>query len=136
MTEKTKMTAEEIQEALPHFYGSVEFHKFSMLFSRHLLTDGAKFIAEECGAYWLMDILGSYTRKVGRQDFQVWTLKRLGKNCKNDAVVTCEDGNGNQLIRQFIPYTDFPLDEITLWCTKSYNENGQPFFTVMLPSEY
>jgi hypothetical protein len=48
------------------------------------------------------------------------------------ALVICEDGNGNLLALQNIPYTDFPLDEIKLYVTND-DFNG---IVVMLTSEY
>jgi len=42
-------------------------------------------------------------------------------------VAIADDGNGNELLRQAIPYTDFPLDEITLYLTER---------TLLLPGEY
>ena len=40
---------------------------------------------------------------------------------------TCDDGNGNIVFSKRIPFTDFPLSEITLY----YVNN-----TILLPSEY
>jgi hypothetical protein len=42
-----------------------------------------------------------------------------------------EDGNGNEHARQAIPYTDFPLSEITLYACWD-----QEHWVIMLPSEY
>jgi hypothetical protein len=43
------------------------------------------------------------------------------------ATLTCDDGNGNAVYSKRIPFTDFPLDEISLYyCNK----------TILLPSEY
>lgn len=39
----------------------------------------------------------------------------------------CDDGNGNAVYSKRIPFTDFPLEEISLYyCNK----------TILLPSEY
>ena len=66
----------------------------------------------------------SVTRSTSRRrNFSVWTLKvKDGK-----ATLTCDDGNGNAVYSKRIPFTDFPLDEISLYyCNK----------TILLPSEY
>ena len=47
------------------------------------------------------------------------------------ALMRYEDGNGRELARQAIPYTDFPLAKLTLyavWDTEHW--------VIMLPSEY
>jgi hypothetical protein len=47
------------------------------------------------------------------------------------ALMIYEDGNGNEHARQAIPFTDFALDEITIYCCW----DGQ-HWVLMLPSEY
>jgi hypothetical protein len=42
-----------------------------------------------------------------------------------------EDGNGREHARQAIPYTDFPMSEITLYASW----DGE-HWVIMLPSEY
>jgi hypothetical protein len=76
---------------------------------------------------WLLDEIAltqRYTGRVAGKEFQVWTLK-----VKDDrtAKPTCDDGNGNVVYSKPIPFTDFPLEEISLYyCNK----------TILLPSEY
>ena len=62
-----------------------------------------------------------------REAFTVLTLKREGEGAR----IFIEDGNGNTLSYQGLDYTDFPMDEITLYATWS----GE-FWVGMLPSEY
>ena len=45
----------------------------------------------------------------------------------NSATVTVEDGNDNIITSLTIEFTDFPLEEMTLWLVEK---------TLMLPSEY
>lgn len=59
----SKMTKEELENGLTNFYGTEDYHKFSILFPNLFLTDGVKFLADNAGAYWLMDIIGSYQPK-------------------------------------------------------------------------
>ena len=70
--------ANELNNALAHFIGSMQQHRFSPL-SRLVLTDGVQYLAEKAGAYWLMDIIASYQQKCMKdemlRDFQIWTLK-------------------------------------------------------------
>lgn len=92
-----------------------------------LYTAGVKNIADECQAYWLIDAIVSwqYRAKVRAQEFQVWTFTHRPKT--NDWRLGCEDGNGNKVAAQVIPFSDFPKDRpLTIWL-----ENG----TLMLPEE-
>lgn len=122
-------TREEILRSLPQFSGTQEWHKWSILFPRFVLTDGAKYVADACGAYWLMDLIASWqTRaKVRQEDFQVWTLKVKDR----EGRVVADDGDGNKLAEQIISNTDFPLDEIKL-----YFINDGDYWVMLLPGEY
>jgi hypothetical protein len=127
----TVITPKEIQSNLGQFYGSDTFTAWSPLFRNSVLTEGALYVAENCGAYWLMDAIASYKHDpVFRgQDFQVWALVKGDDGWR----LSAEDGNGNALASQFIEYSDFPLDEgVTIWAIR--NELGG--LTLMLPSEY
>jgi len=120
-------TKQEILAELPNFYGTEHYHRFSPLFRNFVLTDGAKYIAEECGAYWLMDAIASYKQKYQAEGFAVATL--TASHDSGTLVIT--DGNGNTFAQQDIGFTDFPLDEITLYVI----DNGD-FWVLLLPSEY
>jgi hypothetical protein len=127
----TVITPEEIQANLDRFNGSDTFTQWSpLLFRNSVLTEGALYLAENCGAYWLMDIIGSYQSesKFRTQNFQVWKLDRKGEGW----LVTAEDGNGNVITRQDMGVSDFPLNGIEIWAIR--NELGG--LTLMLPSEY
>lgn len=53
------------------------------------------------------------------------------KRRDDEGTVVIDDGNGNVLAEQEIPYTDFPLSEIMLFGCWSGRE-----WVIMLPSEY
>jgi hypothetical protein len=111
---------------LLQFTGSEHWYRHA-LNRKVLFTDGAKYVADTGGAYWLLDAIAITQRhdeRVAAEPFQVWKLK-VSANCT--ATLTCEDGNGNAVYSQVLEYTDFPLPEITL-----YFQNN----TIFLPSEY
>lgn len=114
---------------LDQFTGSEHFYKH--LGGRNVMTDGVVYLAHTAGAHWLTDVVFSHTtctRAVAREDFVVITL-----TVKNDkGRVVFDDGNGNKLKVQLIPYTDFPLDTIKLYAVR----NELKGMTLMLPSEY
>lgn len=101
------------------------------------LTEGARYLADNGGrgengsAWWLMDIVFSYlfVAKVKREPFQVY---KLAKNkAGSGAKLTVEDGNGNVVFTQRIPFSDFDFDhagaEFVFWCVDK---------VILLPSEY
>lgn len=93
---------------------------------RLLYTEGVKYLAEKGGAYWLLDVVGSYqgNPRVKACEPQFWTLTvKDGKG----VVVMREDTDTPDIVRQRIPYTDFPLPEARIWVCDG---------TMLLPSEY
>jgi len=91
-----------------------------------LFTDGAKYIADAAGAYWLLDEIAFAQRgerAVAAEEFQVWKL-----TVKDDsATLSCDDGNGRIVFEKAIPLTDFPPEGVTLWFTNN---------TIYLASEH
>jgi hypothetical protein len=121
------LTKQTILNALPNFYGTENYYHYSPIFKNFLLTDGAKYIAEACDAYWLVDLFASHLPAYKDEGFAVLYLKVKG----GKATVQIEDGNGKVLKKQKIEYTDFPLDQIVLYCCPQDDQ-----FVLMLPSEY
>jgi hypothetical protein len=69
-------------------------------------------------------VIQPYDKAIASEEFQVWKLK---VRSDHTATLSCEDGNGHAVFTKEIEYTDFPLDEITLWFVNN---------TILLPSEY
>lgn len=131
---KTKLAA-ELEANLPQFSGTESYTNLRYPWlkgKRFLLTDGTKYLAEKAGAFWLMDAIASHQMngKVAAEEMQFW---KLVVDAESKATLTCDDGNGNILVTQEIPYTNFPLPEITVYVQDSEYLAG---LVVMLPSEY
>lgn len=123
---------EDIINGMKGFIGTTRYHKFNSNIVTHVLTDGAKYIADKAGAYWLMDEISLGHKKavevMGSESwFQVWKLStdKAGKG-----VLTLGDGNNNVIYSKDVT-TDFPLDSIELFCVA-----GDGVMVIMLPSEY
>ena len=119
-------TARLSQHDLRQFTGSENWYQHRI--NRNVLyTDGAKYVADEGGAHWLLDeiaIIQPYNKAVAAEGFQAWTL---AVRPDHSATLTCDDGNGNTVFSKEIEYTDFPLAEITLWFANN---------VIYLPSEH
>lgn len=128
----------ELEAQLAQFSGSEQWYRAlgSLRF-----TEGVKHLADEAQAYWLIDAIASYQPELARRvsgfsgepgiEFQVWFL-RVDRD-RGSAVLTCqEDWDEDEpkafpeIVRQEIPYTDFPLGLIRLYCEHQ---------TLMLPNE-
>ena len=116
-------TAEAVREYERQTMGSENLHAGA--FGRIRYTDGVKFIAETCGAHWLIDLIESHQASVRRKgarsgvgsDFQAWRIDLDGKG--GCAVRAWSDvpGESTKLAAQRIPFTDWPaeLDGYELW---------------------
>jgi hypothetical protein len=122
------MDTNQLQNELCQFTGTTAYHRFSRLFHTFVLTDGTQFLAENAGAYWLMDLIASHFSAYRDQEFVAVKLKR---NTKGGCTVRLEDGNDGLLAQQRVKYTDFPFEEITLYVVPK-NE----LRVILLPSEY
>ena len=94
----------------------------------HLLTDGTKYLAEKGECFWMMDAVASHLSEIGTEDWFVLIRVQVSEG---RAEMIYEDGNGNEHARQAIPYTDFPMSEITLYACW----DGE-HWVIMLSSEY
>jgi hypothetical protein len=115
------------EEDLHQFTGTETWYR-TLFFRDYLYTDGVRHVAEEGGAYWLIDKIFASAAHIGKlknEEFQVWKLIRNKEG--EGAKIICEDGNYNELYREEIDYTDFPLKSIELYLINK---------VLLLPSEY
>ena len=122
MTEAHKLDKANLMQ----FTGTEYWHRHGLV-RTVLFTDGAKYVADQGGAYWLLDEIAltqKFEKNVSGEEFQLW---RLTVKEDQTATLVCEDGNGRVVFSKPIPYTDFTLKEISLYFINN---------TILLPSEY
>lgn len=120
-------TVQKIEEILS--YASMGSEQRFRHFTGMVYSENVQRVADAAGAHWLIDLIGSYqgTRKLApSQDWQAWRLEVFADK---SAMAICEDGNGTVIVKQRIPYTDFPiLDKpIRVWVIDG---------VAILPEEY
>jgi hypothetical protein len=118
--------ANELKSALANFTGTEKYYR---IYPKVVLTDGTQYLAETAGCYWLMDLYASHLATIDPdlESFTCLKLNRIGSG----AVIVIDDGNENQLAKQHVEYTDFPLASFTL-----YGIWTERFWVLLLPSEY
>ncbi len=122
MTQERTLT----KTALQQFTGTERWYCHPLV-REVLYTDGAQYVAENGGAYWLLDEIAFAQKSeaaVAAEEFQTWTLKVREDR---SATLVCGDGNLNKVYRKEIGFTDFPLPEITLYFSNN---------VILLPSEW
>jgi len=116
--------------ALDQFTGTENYYRYSSLFRNVVLSDGAKYVADNGGkqdAYWLMDAIASQIPKAARKNpmcrsIQFWELKVASDRT---AILTCvPDADMTPVVVQKIPYTDFDLSNIKFYVQPQATERG------------
>lgn len=121
-----KATKEQLLDNLSQFTGTTQYYRVLPTF---VVTDGVKYLMNEAECYWLADLYGLHLVDISFNDepFTVLKLKRVGEGAR----IVIENGTGKTLSHQGLHFTDFPLDEITLFASWSSD-----YWVCMLPSEY
>lgn len=113
------------QTELDQFCGSDEVYQHWL--NAFVYSDGVRYLVEKARAYWLLDAIGSYQPQLLSdpmlQKLQIWTLKVVNRK----GTLTCEKDSDVVVVSQKIPYTDFPLSEVSLFLIDG---------VLILPSEY
>lgn len=125
-------------EQLSQFTGDLVRYRHG-LNRRVIYTPGVQFLAEKGGAYWLIDVIASYLtpkviEKAAQKDRRIQDLHfwRLDVAPDRSAVVTARADSGCEpFVSQEIPYTDFPLEFVSVWA--GYDSRN---WTLYLPSEH
>ncbi|WP_437186743.1 DUF6876 family protein [Planctomicrobium sp. SH668] len=127
-----------LRTELAQFTGSAQWFRHS--FNRAVIyTEGIQYLAENGGAYWLIDAIASHLasdefRKAARKDDRISLMHfwKLAVKPDHSALLTAIPDTGEpEFIQQAIPFTDFPLDEIDVWA-----QNDGRHWTLLLPSVY
>ena len=110
---------------LAQFTGTDNYYKHWT--GKLLYTDGVRAMAEQAGAFWLIDLIASHQTPPVRQcGFQLSELTR--NKTGNGAVVTMrEDTDEPAQVTQRIEFTDFPEPTFKLYLIDG---------VLLLPSEY
>ncbi len=116
---------------LAQCHGTEHYYRHSLLKS-FVYTDGVKLMADNAGAYWLIDAIASYqpeprfhTEEL--KHFQLWELEVEGST----AVLTCKaDSDRAPVVTQDILFTDFPFS------IKLYVEPCEDLMVLLLTSEH
>lgn len=118
---------------LNQFIGTNAYHRYQ---PGWVLTDGAKYLAEGAGCYWLYDIAWSVS---GKLDVSFNTLE-IQQTEADGCRVFVTDGNNNELYTQDVEHTDFPFNETgdhyKLFVVRGSLDGATPVWVIMLTGEY
>ena len=141
---KTKMDANTLHSNLYQFTGSMEWLSLP-LFRRVIVSEGARYLAENAGAWWLLEAIASHLtanhkwKKACRTNERLaslsfWTITKT----ENDSCVleAREDSDCKPVVTQKIEYTDFPFPPDGKFKLYVGNDGPGTYDKIFLPSEY
>ena len=142
------MTTAEFESHIAGFIGTEKYTRLGFPFSKHVLTDGALWVAQN-GATWLMtDIAACHSlmmrhRDTRLHDMQIWELTKNVTKGKSQYshVLRCwaDTGEGEKPVYEK-KYTSvsIPVDKFGLYvCRQPVDENrANDLFVIMLQGEY
>ena len=97
-----KISAEQLVSNLKQFTGT---QQYARLTRSVVLTEGALYLAEQAGCYWLFDLYASHLSAIN-SSVEEFTCLKLSK-ANSSANVVIDDGNNNVLAKQYVEFTDF-----------------------------
>ncbi len=105
------MTDKNLTE-IGQFRATALYHSLP-LFRKYHFTDGIYYMAHNARAYWLLEriFVLQDEKQLKAERFQTWKLQVKD----HAATLIAEDGNYNELHRESIPFTDFPLSELDFY---------------------
>lgn len=126
-------TQADVALNLNQFTGSASFTRYNM-FTKDVASEGVMYLAEEMGAYWLLDSLTAcFINLKEKHDFLVIKLKPIHSH---GMQILLEDGNENLWYTHEVEFTDFNFSKVpadfAIWAAR--NEIGS--YTLYLPSEH
>jgi hypothetical protein len=128
---------------LSRFIGSVEWTRWSPLFSETIASEGMMFVASQGEAFWLLDAIASHEEnneelvaaceQSARFDYLHFWRLTVDAETREARLVCIADEGEPPVVQQDISYTDFPLSELTVYAGNDGPGTPRKLF---LPSEY
>jgi hypothetical protein len=109
-----------------HQFTATEMWHRHVLNPKMLYTDGVQYFAENAGngAYWLLDIMATELMDLHKKEPFLHIQMLVGGSA---ARIIADDGNGNEVWRREIEFTDCPEGVWRFYLTDN---------VLLLPSEY
>lgn len=134
----TVLTTEKVEEIMNSSTGTEKYYR-PFFFNTMVYTDGVRTFAEQCQAYWVIDLVNSYMKKIQnnhrRTGEWMYFIQLKVKDSKASVRIYREvDEKKKTVARLDIPYTDLPNVELKFYLQLAQEEPA--VFCMMTPSEY
>jgi len=134
-------TPKELKGVMDQYIGGSDGRTRHPFNRRFIFTDGVKAVADQAGAYWLLDIVATEVAPIclhlweGEQEHMTF----LHVHVAHDGAVLWldQDTGGPRLWERRIEYTDFPEGNWVFYlCMDGLIDPTQDVLVALLPQEY
>src|SRR5574344_68678 len=134
----TVLTTEKVEEIMNSSTGTEKYYR-PFFFNTMVYTDGVRTFAEQCQAYWVIDLVNSYMKKIQnnhrRTGEWMYFIQLKAKDNKASVRIYREvDEKKKTVVRLDLLYTDLPNVELKFYLQLAQEE--PPVFCLMCPSEW
>ena len=134
----TVLTTEKVEEIMNSSTGTEKYYR-PFFFNTMVYTDGVRTFAEQCQAYWVIDLVNSYMKKIQNNHRRtrewMYFIQLKVKDSKASVRIYREvDEKKKTVARLDIPYTDLPNVNIKFYLQLAQEEPA--VFCMECPSEY
>ena len=134
----TVLTTEKVEEIMNSSTGTEKYYR-PFFFNTMVYTDGVRTFAEQCQAYWVIDLVNSYMKKIQNNHRKtsewIYFIQLKVKDSKASVRIYREmDEKKKTVVRQDIYYTDLPNVDLKFYLQLAQEEPA--VFCMMTPSEY
>ena len=134
----TVLTTEKVEEIMNSSTGTEKYYR-PFFFNTMVYTDGVRTFAEQCQAYWVIDLVNSYMKKIQNNhrrtsEWMYFIQLKVKDNKASVRIYREVDEKKKTVARQDIPYTDLPNVELKFYLQLAQEEPA--VFCMMTPSEY
>jgi len=116
------------------FGGTSTYHKHWL---NSYYTDGIDYVAKECGAYWLIDLVFSHKPtilKKYREHFPLFAALEPTDDDGAEVVIYTYDDQGNSVrnVLQELDFTTFPFERFELFPYPEHKDGAQHEFRFLI----
>ena len=134
----TVLTTEKVEEIMNSSTGTEKYYR-PFFFNTMVYTDGVRTFAEQCQAYWVIDLVNSYMKKIQNNhrrtsEWMYFIQLKVKDNKASVRIYREVDEKKKTVARLDIPYTDLPNVELKFYLQLAQEEPA--VFCMMTPSEY
>ena len=134
----TVLTTEKVEEIMNSSTGTEKYYR-PFFFNTMVYTDGVRTFAEQCQAYWVIDLVNSYMKKVQNNhrrtsEWMYFIQLKVKDNKASVRIYREVDEKKKTVVKLDLLYTDLPNVELKFYLQLAQEEPA--VFCMMTPSEY